>query len=39
MLGTDDQVVDESQPWFEKNVGKIWWDLNTVKFINYEQII
>jgi len=37
MLGTDDQVVDESQPWFEKNVGKIWWDLSTVKFINYEQ--
>ena len=37
MIGTDDQVVDESQPWFEKNVGKIWWDLSTVKFINYEQ--
>jgi hypothetical protein len=37
MLGTDEQVVDESQPWFEKNAGRIWWDLSTVKFINYEQ--
>ena len=35
--GTDDQVVDASQAWFEKNVGKLWWDLSTAKFINYEQ--
>ena len=36
-LGNEDVVVDESIAWFEKNVGKLWWDLSTVKFINYEQ--
>lgn len=35
--GNDDVVVDESIAWFEKNVGKLWWDLSTVKFVNYEQ--
>jgi len=35
--GTEEQVVDSSQAWFEKNVGKLWWDLSTTKFINYEQ--
>ena len=37
MLATTEQVIDESQAWFEKNVGLVWWDLNTVKFIAYEQ--
>ncbi len=37
MLATDEQVIDESQAWFEKNVGLVWWDLNAVKFVNYEQ--
>ena len=37
MIGTEEQVVDESQSWFEKNVGKIWWDVSAAKFINYEQ--
>jgi hypothetical protein len=36
-VGTEDQVVDNSQTWFEKHVGELWWDLNTVKWINYEQ--
>lgn len=35
--GTGDQVVDESQAWFEKNVGKIWWNLATAKWYYYEQ--
>jgi len=35
--GTDAEIVDQSQPWFEDQVGKVWWDLNTVKFKNYEQ--
>lgn len=37
MLGTDQQVIDQSQAWFEKNLGKIWWDLSTVKYLDYEQ--
>lgn len=36
-IGTDNQVVDTGTPWLEKNVGKLWWDLTTVKWFNYEQ--
>ena len=36
-FGFDDLIVDERQAWFEKNIGKLWWDLSTAKFINYEQ--
>jgi len=35
--GTDVQVVDETTAWFEKNIGKLWWNLSTVKWIEYEQ--
>jgi len=35
--GTEEVTVDASQPWYEKNVGKLWWDLSTVKFNYYEQ--
>ena len=35
--GTGEQVVDETTAWFEKNVGKLWWNLSTVKWIDYEQ--
>jgi len=37
MLGDDTVTVDESQAWFEDQVGEVWWNLSTVKFINYEQ--
>lgn len=37
MLGDDTVTVDESQAWFENQIGEVWWDLSTVKFINYEQ--
>jgi hypothetical protein len=37
MLGTDDQIIDETTAWFEDHVGEVWWDLSTVKFLNYEQ--
>ncbi len=37
MLATEEQVIDESQAWFEKNIGIVWWDLSTVKFAYYEQ--
>jgi len=35
--GTEDQVVDVDQAWFEKNVGRLWWNIETAKWINYEQ--
>jgi hypothetical protein len=35
--GTDQQEVDESQAWFEKHVGELWWDLSTAKWLLYEQ--
>jgi Fe-S cluster assembly iron-binding protein IscA len=37
ITATEDQVIDETQAWFEKNVGQIWWDLSAVKYLNYEQ--
>jgi hypothetical protein len=36
-IGTEEQAVDQSQPWREKHVGEVWWNLDTVKWINYEQ--
>jgi hypothetical protein len=36
-IGTEDETVDEDQAWFEKNVGKLWWDLNSCKFFLAEQ--
>lgn len=35
--GTDAQVVSPDSAWFEKNVGKLWWNLSTAKWIDYEQ--
>ena len=35
--GTPEQEIDESQAWFEKHVGQLWWDISKVKFLNYEQ--
>ena len=36
-VGTDDVVVDSTVAWFDKNVGKLWWNINTVKWVDYEQ--
>jgi hypothetical protein len=36
-IGTDNQAVDATTAWAEKNVGKLWWDLSTVKWKYYEQ--
>lgn len=36
-VGNDSVVVDQNQPWREKQVGRVWWDLSTAKWINYEQ--
>ena len=30
-------TVDDSIAWYDKNVGKLWWNLSTVKWLNYEQ--
>lgn len=35
--GGEEQEVSESQAWFEKHVGMLWWDLSTAKFIYHEQ--
>jgi hypothetical protein len=29
--------INSSVYWSEKQVGKVWWDLSTVRFIDYEQ--
>lgn len=36
-LGTDQVVVDASINWLERNVGKLWWNTATAKFIDAEQ--
>ena len=36
-VGTDEQIVDQTISWKESYIGKVWWDLSKVKWINYEQ--
>lgn len=36
-VGTSAQTVSTSQQWLGTNVGKLWWDLSTVKWPNYNQ--
>jgi len=36
-LGTDEVVVDPAINWLEKNVGKLWWNTSTAKWIYAEQ--
>ena len=35
--GNDEVVVDADQAWFEKNVGSLWWNISTAKWIYAEQ--
>jgi hypothetical protein len=35
--GTDAVVVDSLMPWKQQQVGKLWWDLSTIKFVNPNQ--
>lgn len=35
--GTDSVVVDPAINWMEKNVGKLWWNTSTAKWIYAEQ--
>jgi hypothetical protein len=37
IVGTEEQIIDSSQAWFEKNVGMIWWNVSTAKWLWYEQ--
>jgi hypothetical protein len=36
-IGTETLVVDELMAWESQNVGKLWWDLSTIKFVNPNQ--
>lgn len=36
-VGVDEVVVDELSPWKDKQVGMLWWDLGSAKFINPAQ--
>jgi len=36
-VGTDAVVVDAQANWQEKNVGRLWWDLSAIKFLNPYQ--
>lgn len=36
-VGTEDVVVDSLIAWYEKNVGKLWWNVSTAKWIYAEQ--
>ncbi len=35
--GTEDVIVDPSSTWYQENVGRIWFNLKNVKWINAEQ--
>ena len=37
IVGTDEQIVDDSQAWFELHVGEVWWNVSTAKWVWYEQ--
>jgi hypothetical protein len=36
-VGTEEVVVDAPIAWYEKNVGKLWWNTNTAKWLYAEQ--
>ena len=36
-VGTDVVNVDETSSWDASNIGKVWWDLSTARFVNYHQ--
>ena len=36
-VGTEEVTVDSSVAWYEKNVGKLWWNISTAKWLDYEQ--
>ena len=36
-IGTNEVVIDISSKWSSTQVGELWWDLSTVKYVWYEQ--
>jgi hypothetical protein len=36
-IGTEEQTVDETTAWIEKNVGQLWWNISTANWYNYES--
>ena len=36
-IGSDQVIVDQDTAWFSKNVGMLWWNISTAKWIYYEQ--
>ena len=36
-IGTEDVTIDPSIAWRDKNVGKLWWNISTAKWLYYEQ--
>lgn len=36
-IGTEDVTVDPLMSWKEQNVGRLWWDLSTAKFVSPYQ--
>jgi hypothetical protein len=36
-IGSDTVNVDETGAWDASNIGKVWWDLSTARFVNYHQ--
>ena len=36
-VGNNNTTVDTDTSWIEEHVGELWWDLNAVKFLWYEQ--
>lgn len=33
----DQVVVNETNHWTHQNLGKVWWDLDTIRYVDYEQ--
>jgi hypothetical protein len=36
-IGTEDQIVDQTTAWGKKNVGQLWWNISTAKWLYSEQ--
>jgi hypothetical protein len=36
-IGSDDQNVNSDIAWTTRHVGELWWDISSVKWVNYEQ--
>lgn len=37
VFGSKNVRQDSSRSWADENVGRLWWDLSSVRYLNYEQ--